>query len=370
MRRFRLSSASGSYHVVVGRGAWQALRRFPLDRYTSVFVLTEWLLWNRWEKLFLKESGLERPKVLTVPPGELSKSVRLVEPLALKLLQEGADRKSLLVIFGGGVLGDLGGFVASTYMRGIDYVQVPTTVVAQVDSSVGGKTGVNAGEMKNLIGTFYPPRLVVTDPRVLASLSPRAFRSGLYEVVKHAILAGSPLFEELEERIARLDPVDADGVGSILVDSVSVKIDIVARDERESGLRRVLNLGHTFGHALEEATSYRRLLHGEAVGWGLVAAVHLGWRLRLLDRGARGGRDGQKILGLLRQMGPLPSIRPLDPAKVLELLPRDKKTVGGRIAWIVPERIGKVRVVTDVPRAVVKAAFRDAQSTDLGAKSK
>ncbi len=365
MQCFRVSSGKGAYPVVVGRGAWQALRRFPLNRYTSVFVLTERLLWQRWEDAFSEESGLRRPQVLFVPTGEISKSIRWVETVALELLAAGADRKSLLVLFGGGVVGDLGGFVASTYMRGIDYVQVPTTVVAQVDSSVGGKTGVNASVMKNLIGTFYPPRLVMADPQVLASLPNRAFRSGLYEVVKHAILKGGNFFDQLEDCVGQLDPRNTERLEPILVKAVKVKIDIVARDERESGLRRVLNLGHTFGHALEEATSYRRFLHGEAVGWGLLAATHLGRRLGLLDSAKRGATDGERITHLVRQVGPLPPLGRMDPAKVLELLAKDKKTVGGRVHWIVPERIGKVRVVAGVAPAVVAAAFRDAQSMDL-----
>ncbi len=364
MQRFRVSSGKGAYSVVVGRGAWRALRRFPLKRYTSVFVLTERLLWQRWEDAFSAESGLRRPQVLFVPTGEIAKSIRWVEEVALGLLAAGADRKSLLIVFGGGVVGDLGGFVASTYMRGIDYVQVPTTVVAQVDSSVGGKTGVNAGLMKNLIGAFYPPRLVVADPQVLASLPNRAFRSGLYEIVKHAILAGSPFFDQLEDCIGQLDPRNTKSLESILAKAVKVKIDIVARDERESGLRRVLNLGHTFGHALEEATSYRRFLHGEAVGWGLLAATRLGWRLGLLDAGKRGGTHGERILRLIEQVGPLPPLGNMDPAKVLELLPKDKKTVGRRIHWIVPERIGRVRIVAGIVPAVVAAALRDIQDMD------
>lgn len=364
MQRFRVNSEKGAYSVVVGCGAWRALRRFPLDRYPSVFVLTEKLLWQRWEDAFLKESRLRKPQVLFVPPGEIAKSVRWVEEVALGLLAAGADRKSLLVVFGGGVVGDLGGFVASAYMRGIDYVQVPTTVVAQVDSSVGGKTGVNARAMKNLIGAFYAPRLVVAEPRVLATLPERVFRSGLYEVVKHAILEGHPFFGQLEERIAELGPAYPENLEPILVKAVKVKIDIVARDERESGLRRLLNLGHTFGHALEEATSYRRFLHGEAVGWGLVAATHLGRRLGLLDAGKRGGPQGERIIKLIRQVGPLPPLGKIDFAKVLELFSKDKKTVGGQIHWVVPEKIGKVRVVAGVAPAVVAAAFRDTQSMD------
>lgn len=363
MRRFHVVSKSENYEVVVGRGAWRALRQFPVGQYSSVLVLTEKPLWNRWGKLFFREAGLEKVRVVFVQPGEGSKSIQCVERVALQLLEHRADRHSLLIAFGGGVVGDLSGFVASTYMRGIDCVQVPTTIVAQVDSAIGGKTGVNAGVMKNLIGTFYPPRLVLADPNVLASLSPRAFRSGLYEVVKHGILAGAPLFNQLEGTLKELRPEETETLEPILESAVKVKIDVVSRDERESGLRRVLNLGHTFGHALEEATHYRRFLHGEAVGWGLLAVTHLARRLGLLDSDRREEADGERIIRLVRQVGPLPRVSDLEPARVVRLLRRDKKAVGGRIHWIIPEGIGRVRTVADVPLATAGAAFREVQRT-------
>ncbi len=369
MRRLRVTSKSASYDVVVGRGAWRALRQFPQARYTSISILTERPLWNRWGNSFVRESGLRDVRTVFVPAGEDSKSLQRVEQVVSQLLESGADRHSLLVAFGGGVIGDLGGFVASTYMRGIDYVQVPTTVVAQVDSAVGGKTGVNVGAMKNLVGTFCPPRLVVADPTVLTSLGLRAFRSGLYEVVKHGILTGPPFFERLEARLASLRPDNLKTLGPILERAVEVKVDVVSRDEREADLRRVLNLGHTFGHALEEVTHYRRFLHGEAIGWGLLAVTHLAMRLGLLRfaEGKRSGRaasDGERIIRVVRQVGPLPTIRDLSPTKILKLLPRDKKAIGGRIHWVIPERIGKMKIVADVPPAVVAAAFRDAQKIE------
>lgn len=273
-----------------------------------------------------------------------------------------ADRRSLLVALGGGVVGDLGGFVASTYMRGIDLVHVPTTVVAQVDSAIGGKTAVNVGGMKNLVGTFYPPRLVLADPVVLTSLGERAFRSGLYEIVKHAILAGSHLFRLLDTRLESLRASNAENIGPVLAEAARVKVQVVNRDEREAKLRMVLNLGHTYGHAIEEATRYRRLMHGEAVGWGLLAAIRLGELLGVAQR-----RDAQRMAGLVKRVGPLPSIRDLRTARVLRLLSKDKKTIGGRIHWIIPERIGKVRVIRDIPSALVARAFRDTQQSELHA---
>lgn len=356
MQKFKVRSKDFEYQVVVGRGAWRVLRRFPLRRYSSVFVLTERELWRRWGPSFRHASGLGSVRPILVPPGERSKSLSMVERLASRLLLSGADRHSLLLLLGGGVIGDLGGFLASTYMRGIDCVQVPTTIVAQVDSAVGGKTAVNTRGMKNLIGTFYPARLVVAEPLVLASLSQRAFRSGLFEVVKHAILRGGTFFGQLEKTCRSLCPDDVETLEPILARAVAVKVDVVNRDEREKQLRRVLNLGHTFGHALEEATHYRRFLHGEAVGWGLLAVSRLACRLGVLP-----ATEEERIARLVRQVGLLPPIADLSAAEVVRLLPQDKKAFRGTIHWVIPERIGKVRIVTGVLLSAAAAAFRALQ---------
>jgi 3-dehydroquinate synthase len=283
----------------------------------------------------------------------------MVEKVAAELLEKGADRRSLLVAFGGGVVGDLGGFVASVYMRGIDCVQVPTTVLAQVDSAIGGKTAVNVRAMKNLVGTFFPPRMVLAEPAVLASLDERSFRSGFFEVVKHAILSGPGFFKELEVKASKLHPKQAKGLEEILARAAKVKVEVVSRDEREAGLRRVLNLGHTFGHALEEASGYRRFLHGEAVGWGILLVSRLAELLGVLEPA-----EGERIARLVRQVGPLPTLRGLRVSRILGLLPQDKKAVGGRIHWVIPERIGKVRISDQVPMNLVESAFRDVQRGD------
>jgi 3-dehydroquinate synthase len=359
MRRLRVKSRDFDYPVVAGRGAWSAFQRFPHGHYSSIFVLTERALWKRWGTHFLKDSQVVSPREIFIPSGEKSKSIQMVEQVAATLLKKGADRRSLLIAFGGGVVGDLGGFVASTYMRGIDYIQAPTTVVAQVDSAIGGKTAVNVGEMKNLVGTFAPPRLVLADPVVLKSLPRRAFQSGFYEIAKHAILAGPSLFSLMEEEAGKLRP-GGDGVlDRLLVRAAQVKVEIVNRDEYETDLRRLLNLGHTFGHALEEATGYRRLLHGEAVGWGLLCAARLGVLLNMLD-----AIEAERISALVRGIGPLPSIRDLAPAKIKQLFPRDKKAVAGQIHWVVPEKIGKVRIVRDVPFNLAVEALRSVQQAE------
>lgn len=362
MRRLRVKSRDFDYQVVAGRGAWTAFQSFPHRSYSSIFVLTERSLWKRWGTHFLKASRLIAPTEIFVPSGENSKSIRKAEDVAAALLKKGADRRSLLIAFGGGVVGDLGGFVASTYMRGIDYIQVPTTVVAQVDSAIGGKTAVNVGEMKNLIGTFAPPRLVLADPVVLKSLPVRAYVSGFYEVAKHAVLSGPSLFSLMEKSAGRLRPGMNGTIDALLVRAAQVKVDVVNRDEREADLRRLLNLGHTFGHALEEATGYRRFLHGEAVGWGLLCAARMGVLLDMLS-----ATEARRISALVRKIGPLPSIRDLSLAKIRKLFPRDKKAVAGQIHWIVPEKIGKVRVVRDVPIETATEALRSVQQSEAEA---
>jgi 3-dehydroquinate synthase len=359
MRRLKVKSRDFDYHVVAGRKAWSSFRQFPTRGYSSTFVLTERVLWSRWGSDFLKASRATGVREIFVPSGENSKSIRMAERVAAKLLKNGADRRSLLIAFGGGVIGDLGGFVASTYMRGIDYVQVPTTVVAQVDSAIGGKTAVNVGAMKNLVGTFAPPRLVLADPVVLESLPQRAFLSGFYEVAKHAVISGPRLFSLMEKAAGNLRPKSHGTLDSLLVQAAQVKVDVVNRDEHEADLRRLLNLGHTFGHALEEATGYRRFLHGEAVGWGLLCAARMGVLLKMLDAG-----EAERISALVRRIGPLPSIRDLSPAKIRKLFPRDKKAVAGQIHWVVPEKIGKVKIVRDVPIEVAVESLRYVQQTE------
>jgi 3-dehydroquinate synthase len=367
MRRLHVTAERLEYPVIVGRGAWRQIRRLSSAHYSSIFILTEGTIWSRWGGLFRQETGLERARIIRVPGGERSKSLPQAERLAAQLLRYGADRRSLLVLLGGGVIGDLGGFVASTYMRGIDCVQVPTTVLAQVDSSVGSKTGVNVGAMKNLVGTFYPPRMVLADPIVLGSLPPRAFRSGLYEVAKHAILAGAPLFGLFERQLRMLAPQRSHALSRLLVPAVEVKVNVVNRDEREAGLRQTLNLGHTFGHALEEATGYRRFLHGEAVAWGLLAVTLLAERLGFMNsaaartRGTDGPCDADRIRRLVNAIGPLPSIRNVPARTIVRLLPRDKKSVSGEIHWVIPERIGKVKIVSGIPLTEAEAVWRELQ---------
>jgi 3-dehydroquinate synthase len=245
------------------------------------------------------------------------------------------------------------GFLASIYMRGVDVIQIPTTVLAQVDAAIGGKTGVNLLSGKNLLGTFHQPRAVLVDPAVLGTLPAREYRAGLYEALKYGIIGDAGLFRLFEEKgkeILERDPVV---VEKVIADSVRLKASVVSADEREGGLRQVLNLGHTIGHALEAETAYKVLLHGEAVAWGMVAATYIALSTGKLDS-VTAGRIMNAVLGL----GELPRMN-VKTANILKRLRSDKKTRQGVVHFILPREIGKVEITSDVGDAIVRAAVED-----------
>jgi len=254
---------------------------------------------------------------------------------------------------GGGVVGDVAGFAAATYLRGIRLVHVPTTVVAQVDSAIGGKTGVNLPEGKNLIGAFYPPELVVADPDVLSTLPHRQYRSGLYEVIKYAVLADRKLFDFLARHMLALLRRDSAALEYVIPRCIRIKAQVVEKDERESGLRQILNFGHTLGHALETATGYKKFLHGEAVGHGMMFATLLALSAQRLK-----AADAAAIIQLILSVGPLPRV-PMIPGAVLRsLLLTDKKVRAGRARWVLPLAIGKVKWGAEAPWRTVEKYFR------------
>ena len=294
----------------------------------------------------LAASGWET-KVLEMPDGERYKRMATVEALAEKLVALGADRNALLVAFGGGVVGDVAGFLASIYMRGVDVVQVPTTVLAQVDASVGGKTGVNLKSGKNLLGTFHQPRAVLTDPLVLSTLPEREFRSGLYEALKCCVIGNPVLFEQFERKRDKILAREPAEIESLISESVKIKAAIVSADEREGGLRRVLNFGHTIGHALEADTNYRHFLHGEAVAWGMIAATHIA-----VETGILSAESSGRVATAIRALGSLPAVTS-NPQRIVRLLTSDKKTSNGVVQFILPREIGRVEVVKDISRSAV-----------------
>ena len=292
-------------------------------------------------------------EVIVMPDGERSKTLAELEKLAAKLVSLGADRGSVLLALGGGVVGDVGAFLASIFMRGIPVVQIPTTLLAQVDSAIGGKTGVNLKAGKNLLGTFHQPLAVLADPDVLATLPEREYRSGLFEAMKYGVIRDLAIFELMELHRDALLRRDGALLEKLIAECIRVKAEVVSADERESGERRILNFGHTIGHALEAETNYRRLLHGEAVGWGMIAASVIGEEMRVTD-----GATAERIIALVQAYGPLPKVS-VDSRRILKRLLSDKKTVGGVPHFVLASGIGQVEVVNDVPPRCVMRAVKE-----------
>ncbi len=347
-------TASALYRVHVGMGLLPTLaeRLEPLRR-GRVFVLTSPPVWELWGERFLASFGDQKPFVLLLPPGEEAKRLREVERLSEEMAAAGADRASLLVAFGGGIVGDVGGLLAAIYMRGIVFVQVPTTLLAQVDSSVGGKTGVNLAAGKNLVGAFHHPRAVFADTDLLGTLPERELRAGWMEVVKAGILGDAELFCFLEKNAKALAGAAArpELLSEIVAWAVGIKAEIVGLDERESGPRMLLNLGHTVGHAIEAVTGYRALLHGEAVGWGMLAAIHLA-----RGRGLVSAEEGERMARLIRRLGQLPPFT-AEPGALLAATGKDKKNSAGTRRFVLPTAIGAAAVVEDVTEAELLAAI-------------
>src|SRR6202140_1353327 len=353
--RIKISLPERSYEAIISSDllpqAGDHLRRL-LGTGKSLFVITVPPVRRRWGKRLmdsLAASGFPA-KILEMPDGERHKKLATVEGLAEKLTELGADRSTVIVALGGGVVGDVAGMLASIYMRGVDVVQIPTTVLAQVDAAIGGKTGVNLVSGKNLLGTFHQPRAVLIDPTVLATLSSREYRAGLYESLKCGIIGDPGLFKLFEERRREILDGDPVVIEKVIADSVRLKASVVSADEREGGLRQVLNLGHTIGHALEAETRYTQLLHGEAVAWGMIAATHIALSTGKLDS-VTAGRITNSVLGF----GRLPRMK-LQTASILKRLRSDKKTRQGVVHFILPREIGKVEITSDVPEAIVRSA--------------
>jgi 3-dehydroquinate synthase len=297
-------------------------------------------------------AALPDAPVIQIPDGERHKQLSTVSRIYDALVKQQIDRGAVLIGVGGGVLGDVTGFAAATYLRGIDVVHVPTTLLAQVDSAIGGKVGVNHPLGKNLIGAFHQPRLVVIDPLVVATLPRREFRAGLYEVVKYGMTSSRGLFERVAASVGPLFDRQPEALVPVIAESCAIKADVVARDERESGPRRVLNFGHTAGHAIEALTKYRRFRHGEAVGYGMLVAAEVAVRRGLLDAAAR-----EQLASLIRQLGPLPSIADLSVAEMLIAMRRDKKVVNGTLHYVLATGIGSHAIVDDVTEAELASAL-------------
>ena len=313
---------------------------------TSATVAAHWLAPLR---AALARGGVS-PDVVLVPDGEAHKGWPTLQDLITRLLELRADRSTTLVALGGGVVGDLAGFAAAVYQRGIAFVQVPTTLLAQVDSSVGGKTGINHALGKNMIGAFHQPSAVLIDTDCLGTLPPRELSAGLAEVVKYGAIRDATFFAWLEAHASALSARDGGALAHAIYESCRIKAEIVAVDEREGGERALLNFGHTFGHAIETATGYGTWLHGEAVAAGMALAAALSERVLGFP-----AADSARISALLRACA-LPLEPPRLPvARWLELMARDKKAAAGRLRFILLEALGRARVVADLPEAEIEA---------------
>ena len=301
----------------------------------------------------LRQAGFDVVQV-SVPDGEEAKRLEIASGLWDRLLDAGCDRTSTVVALGGGAVGDLAGFVAATYMRGMNFVQAPTTLLAQVDASIGGKTAIDHPRGKNLIGAFHQPRVVIVDPAVLTTLPEREFRSGLAEVIKHGIVLDAGYFQELEDGIPSLLARDLATLERVVAGSCRLKAQVVERDEQEAELRWVLNYGHTVGHALEAATGFRRWAHGEAVSLGIAAEARLAERLMIGNVNAT-----ERQLRLLAAVGlPIKGLD-VDPARVIDALARDKKSRDGRVSFVFAPEIGSFRIVPDVPPDLVLQVLKE-----------
>jgi len=358
MTRVTIALQRHPYDAIIENGllkrAGEQLRGVVGNR-QHVFVVTVPPVRRKWSKglmTSLSGAGFEA-RLIEMRDGERSKKLATVEELAEKLTRLGADRNAVIVAFGGGVVGDVAGLLASVYMRGVDVVQIPTTVQAQLDAAIGGKTGVNLRTGKNLVGTFHQPRVVLIDPVALSSLPEREFRAGLYEALKCGVIGKPALFDCLEKLQVKALRRDATALEWVIAESVRLKAEVVASDERESGLRRVLNFGHTIGHALEAESGYRRFLHGEAVAWGMIAATHIAAMTERIDN-----NTAIRISNAVLRLGKLPAVEARS-RDIVRLLLRDKKTRDGVVHFVLPREIGKVEIVHDVPEKVVIAALNE-----------
>jgi len=355
MLSFRVETPRERYSAIVERGLIGRAAPYIPARAGTIFVVSTEDIWRHQGKaLALALAGIPH-QVLFLPGGEEQKRLAPIEALAEQMVQRGADRSSVVIAYGGGIVNDMAGFLAAIFMRGIPVLQIPTTLLAQVDAAVGGKTGVNLVSGKNLIGSFHQPVAVLIDPAALDTLPEREYRAGLWEIVKAGIIREPDLFRFLVENRTEVLARVPKAVDHIIAESVRMKTEVVSADEQEGGLRRILNFGHTFGHALEAETGYTRLLHGEAVAFGMRAAVCLGELT-----GHVSAENAVEMLEAIRLYGPIPPLDGIRAENLLARLVHDKKTVQGKVHFVLPVRIGQVTVVSDIDDSLVLESIRSA----------
>ncbi|MEW6107794.1 MAG: 3-dehydroquinate synthase [Nitrospirota bacterium] len=357
MQKIRLELGDRSYNIIfdhdILKDIGKAAEKFEFSsRLALVTNPTVYELYGNVVSNAINASGFELTEII-IPDGEEYKSLEWVQKIYGELLKARLDRKSALIALGGGVIGDIAGFAASTYMRGIDFIQVPTTLLAQVDSSVGGKTGVNHPLGKNMIGTFWQPRLVWVDINTLGTLPQRELFAGLAEVIKYGVIWDDELFEFLELNRDAVLKLDKKALTYIIKRSCEIKSDVVSQDERESGIRAILNYGHTIGHAIETVTEYKKYLHGEAVAIGMYFEARLSQLLGLVDE-----KTVKRIKDIIASYN-LPAEMPqgIDIEKILSSMHIDKKVVAGELKFILPEKVGSVKIQSGVSPDVLSRIF-------------
>lgn len=355
MPAFRVETPGHRYSCVVERGVLGRAARHIPEKTGRIFVVSTRDVWDHQGPALARGLAGVPHEILYLPGGEERKRLAHVENAAEEMLRRGGDRTSLVVAFGGGIVNDMAGFLAAIFMRGVPVLHAPTTLLAQVDAAIGGKTGVNLTSGKNLIGSFHQPLAVLIDPAALDTLPEREYRAGLYEILKAGVIREPALFRFLAENRAAVLAREPAAVDHMIAESVRMKAEVVSSDEREGDLRRILNFGHTFGHALEAETGYTRFLHGEAVAWGMRAAVYLAE-----STGQLSAEDSVEILDLVRSYGPIPPLDGISPESLLARLVHDKKTVQGKVHFVLPIRIGEVAVVSGLDEKLVRAAIESA----------
>lgn len=358
METLRVELGRRSYEILIGGGLLDGLgQRVASLGFSGRLALlsnhTVFGLYGKGATASLKEAGFD-PVEIVIPDGEEHKGLLWIEIIMGELLKHGLDRGSVIVALGGGVVGDIAGFAAATYMRGISFVQVPTTLLAQVDSSVGGKTGVNHALGKNMIGAFWQPSLVLADLDTLRTLPERELRAGLSEVIKYGVIRDREFFDLLMQSSGDVLSLDPPALTRVVRRSCEIKAEVVGADEREAGMRAILNFGHTIGHAIETATGYTGLLHGEAVAIGMVHAARLAEKTGLMP-----AAESERVEEAVRLYG-LPSAIPAGVSAdvLIDAMSRDKKSVGGRVRFVLPEGIGSVRYGVEVERPLLEEVLR------------
>ena len=353
MRRITVNLNERSYPITIGSGLLDRLLEFTAPfAPTSVSVVTNTVVGPIYSRRAQQALAGALTTIIELPDGEQHKHWPAVSQVLNALVEARVDRRGLILALGGGVVGDIAGFAASIYMRGIRYMQVPTTLLAQVDSSVGGKTGINHPGGKNLIGAFHQPAAVISDTDTLRTLPPRELSAGLAEVLKHGLLADRDYFERMVGSIESMRAHDAVALADAIAGSCEIKASVVARDEREAGERALLNLGHTFGHAIEAMTGYSGWLHGEAVGCGLVLAAELSCLL-----GALSTSEVQAVESAVSRAGLPTRVEGLSALDAIEMMRGDKKAEAGQIRFIVLDQIGRATQRT-VPHALLLRVLR------------